>query len=299
LLFANVLKEARRHATAQKIVEDRGSEAALVGQRNGGDADAEMNLFEIALGLEVDGRGSEGHGFGIEMPGRLQVAKFLLREVKYLLVGDIASGGDDDMIGSKPILKAAKKGFAAEIADGFRSTENGTAEGMFRPKAAGENVVEEIFGIVQIHLDFFEDDLAFLLHVVGVELGTKNEIGNHVKSDGEVLVEDLGIEADLFLGGEGVEHAADGIHFAGDIFGGTALGTLENHMLEKMSKAVFGCGFAAGTVANPDADRDGADVQHSFGDDNESVRKDVAMDVARSRSHKTLWHRVGQEARVR
>jgi hypothetical protein len=40
-------------------------------------------------------------------------------------------------------------------------------------------------------------------------------------------------------------------------------------------------------------------VQHSFGDDNESVRKDVAMNVARSRSHKTLWHRVGQEARVR
>ena len=48
-----------------------------------------------------------------------------------------------------------------------------------------------------------------------------------------------------------------------------------------------------------DADGDGADVLHGLGDDNESVGEDVAMDVARSRSHKTLWHRVGQEARAR
>jgi hypothetical protein len=66
-----------------------------------------------------------------------------------------------------------------------------------------------------------------------------------------------------------------------------------------MSQAVFGGGFAAGTITHPDADRDGADVLHSLRDDNESVRKDVAMNVARSRSHKTLWHRVGQEARDR
>jgi hypothetical protein len=222
-----------------------------------------------------------------------------LRKVEYLLVGNVASGGDDDVIGRKPILKTAKKGFATEIADGFRSTENGTAEGMFRPKAAGENIVEEIFGIVQIHLDFFEDDLALFLNVVGVKLGTKDEIGDDVKGDGEMLVEDLGVETDLLLGGKGVKHAADGIHFAGDVFGRTALGTLEDHMLEEMSQAVFGGGFATGTVANPDTDGDGADVLHGLGDDNESVGEDVAMNVARSRSHKTLWHRVGQEARVR
>jgi hypothetical protein len=66
-----------------------------------------------------------------------------------------------------------------------------------------------------------------------------------------------------------------------------------------MSKAIFGGGFAAGTISDPDADRDGADVLHGLSDDNESVWEDVAMNVARSRSHKTLWHRVGQEARVR
>ena len=142
---------------------------------------------------------------------------------------------------------------------------------MFRPESAGENVVEQIFGIVQIHLDFFEDDLALFLNVVGVELGTKDEIGNDIEGDGEMLVEDLGVETDLFFGGEGIEHAADGIHFASDIFGGTALRALEDHVFEEMSKTIFGGDFAAGTVAHPDADGDGADVLHGFGDDDESV----------------------------
>ena len=258
-----------------------------------------MNLLEVALGFEIDGRSSERHGFRVEMAGRLEVAKFLLRKIEHLLVGDVASGGDDDVVGRKPILEAAKKGFAAEIADGFGSAENRTAEGMFGPETTGENVVEKVFGIVQIHLDFFEDDLALFIDVAGVELGTKDEVGDDVEGDGEMLVEDLGVEADLFLGGEGIEHAADGVHFAGDVFGGTALGSLENHVFEEMSKAIFGGGFAAGTIANPDADRNGTYVLHSLSDDNESVREDVAMNVARGRSHKTLWHRVGQEARVR
>ena len=245
------------------------------------------------------GAAVRGTDSGSRCAGRQEVAKLLLRKIENLLVGDVASGGDDDMVGRKPVLEAAKKRFAAEIADGFGSAKDGAAEGMFGPETAGENVVEKIFGIVQIHLDFFEDDLALFIDVAGIELGTKNEIGDDVEGDGEMLVENFGVEADLFLRGEGIEHAANGIHFAGDVFGGTALGTLENHVLEEMSKAVFGGGFAAGTVANPDADRDGAYMLHSLRDDNESVREDVAMNVARSRSHKTLWHRVGQEARDR
>ena len=214
-------------------------------------------------------------------------------------MGDVASGGDDDMVGRKPILEAAKKGFAAEIADGFGSAENRTAEGMFGPETTGENVVEKIFGIVQIHLDFFEDDLALFFDVVGVELGAKDEVGDDVEGDGEMFVENFGVEADLFLGGEGIEHAADGVHFAGDVFGGAALGSFENHVLEEMSKTIFGRIFAAGTVANPDADRNGTYVLHGLGDDNESVGEDVAMNVACSRSHKILWHRVDRRRRVR
>ena len=131
--------------------------------------------------------------------------------------------------------------------------------------------MEKIFGVIHVHLDFFEDDLALFLDVFGIELGSKDEIGKNVEGDGEMRVEDLGVEADLFLGSEGIEHAADGIHFAGDVFGRAALGALEDHVLKKMGSAVFGGGFAAGAMANPDADGDGTDVLHGLSNNDEAV----------------------------
>src|SRR6476646_10832243 len=122
------------------------------------------------------------------------------------------------MIGSEPVAEALDEVFAVKAADGFRCAENGTAKRMLGPKAARENVMKEILRIVQIHLDFFEDDLAFFSYVVGIEFGTKHEIGDDVKSDGQMLVEHFGVETNLLFRGESVEHAADRIHFAGDSF---------------------------------------------------------------------------------
>ena len=56
LFFADVLEQARRHAPTEKIIEDSDTEALLVAKRNGGHADTEMNLFEVALGFELNGR---------------------------------------------------------------------------------------------------------------------------------------------------------------------------------------------------------------------------------------------------
>src|SRR6266436_3142753 len=81
---------------------------------------------------------------------------------------------------------------------------------MLRPETASENFVKEIFGVVQIQFYFFEDILAFLLQVFGIEFRPKHKVGDNVKRDGQVLVQNFGIETDLFLGSEGVEHAADG-----------------------------------------------------------------------------------------
>jgi len=167
---------------------------------------------------------------------------------------------------------------------------------MFGPEAAGENIVEKIFGIVEIHLDLFEDNLAFFADVVGIETRTENEIGDDIEGDGQVLVEDLGVKANLFLGSESVEHAADGIHLAGDIFGGTAFGAFEDHVLEKVREAVFGRDFAAGTIADPQTDGDGADMLHGLSNDDQSVGENVTLDVARLRDHGILWHRAGDVA---
>src|SRR5215467_3259977 len=159
---------------------------------------------------------------------------------------------------------------------------------MLRPKAASENLVEKVFGVVQVHFDFFEDDLALLLDVFRIEFGAEDEVGNHVEGDGEMLIEDFGVEADLLFGSKGVEHAADGIHFAGDGFGGAALGALKDHVLHEVGEAVFLGDLAAGTIADPDANRDGADVRHGLGDDHQAVGEEVLLDVAGLIRHKRI-----------
>jgi len=55
LLFSNILEEAE-DIPPQKVVEDGNGEAVLVPEWSRWNADAEMHLFEIALGFEMDGR---------------------------------------------------------------------------------------------------------------------------------------------------------------------------------------------------------------------------------------------------
>src|SRR6476646_3702203 len=154
---------------------------------------------------------------------------------------------------------------------------------MLGPKAARENVMKEVFRIVQIHLDFFEDDLTFFSYVVGIEFGTKHEIGDDVKSDGQMLVEHFGVITNLLFRSESVEHAADRNQFAGNSFRGAALGAFENHVLDEMREAVFFRDLAAGAVANPNADGDGTDVGHGLGDDHEAISENMLLDVTRFR----------------
>src|SRR5882672_6514427 len=138
------------------------------------------------------------------------------------------------MVRGEPVSKTRTERLAIEFSDGFRRAENRAAQRMLRPEAARENLVKQIFGIVQVHLDFFEDDLALFSYIIGVEFWPQDQIRDDVKSDGQVLVKNLGVEADLLLGSECVEHAADRIHLAGDRFGRAAFRALENHVLDKV-----------------------------------------------------------------
>ncbi len=150
---------------------------------------------------------------------------------------------------------------------------------MLRPKAAREEFVEKILRIVHVHLNLFEDDLPLFSDVVGIEERPEDEIGHDVEGDGKMFVQHLHVEADLLLGGEGVQHAADGIHLAGDGFGGAALGTLEDHVLHEVGKAVFVRSFAAGAVADPNSNGNRADVRHGLRNGDEAVGKDLLPDM--------------------
>ena len=106
-------------------------------------------------------------------------------------------------------------------------------------KLDGKQLMDEVVRAVGLHLDLFQDDAFFLLDVFRPEGGVKDEIRQDIEGLVQVLVENLGIEADQFLGGEGVEIAADGIHRAGNVFGRALGGALKEHVLDKVRDAVL------------------------------------------------------------
>src|SRR6202030_884825 len=175
------------------------------------------------------------------------------------------------MVRGKPRGEARFQHLAIKVFYRFRSAKYGASQSVFVPKPASKDFVQKILGVVHVHLDFFQDDLLLLSDVFGIKIGTENKIGDDVEGDGQMFVEDFGVEADLFLGGESVEHAADGIHFTRDSFRGTALGAFENHVLDEVGQPVFVGRFPARTAANPYADGDRAHVRHVFGNDHQAI----------------------------
>ncbi len=95
---------------------------------------------------------------------------------------------------------------------------------MVFPEVLGEDFVDEVVGIVLVHLDLFQNDAA-----LAGDVGLVSKTGFSTRSlstsmrDGQVLIEHLHVEADALLGGEGVEVAADGIDLPGDVFGAARL----------------------------------------------------------------------------
>src|SRR5882672_9440850 len=108
-LFANVLEEARRHAAAEKIIENGDDEAAVVcdGQRR--NTEAEMNLLEIGFAIDLDGRAGLRRDVIFKSASGLEMAELFCDEVGDLVVCDVAGGGDKKMVGREPFLEAVMK----------------------------------------------------------------------------------------------------------------------------------------------------------------------------------------------
>ena len=140
--------------------------------------------------------------------------------------------------------------------------------------------MHQVIRAIRVHLDLFEDDALFLFDIVLAKGRIEDQIAQDVHGERQVFIEHLGVEADQFLGGEGVEIAADGIDRARDLFGGTRGGPLEEHVLDEVGDAVLFRRFAAGTGAHPDSYRNGTHMVHCLSDDFDAVRQGGHLNVA-------------------
>ena len=87
------------------------------------------------------------------------------------------------------------------------------------------------------HVDLFEDHIALALHFVRREGRIQDDIRQQVEGKGKMLVQDLGVKSDIFLFGESVQLAADGIDRLGDLGGRTCPRAFEEQMLDEMGNA--------------------------------------------------------------
>ena len=156
---------------------------------------------------------------------------------------------------------------------------------MAAPEIFGEEFVRYGLGIVFLHANFFEDDVALFGDVFLGKERAQDQVGENVERQRQVLIKHLRTEADHLLGGKGVQVAADRVHFAGNLLGGAARGALKDHMLNEMRDAVQAGGFASRSGAKPDAHRYRACVGHGLGNQHETVGQHLTMDCGLGAFH--------------
>jgi hypothetical protein len=114
--------------------------------------------------------------------------------------------------------------------------------------------MQHVFRVVEIHLDLFQHHLLLFGHIFRIKPWAQYQVRDHVKCDRQILVQHFGVETNLFLGCESIEHAANRIHFARDGFGGAALRALEHHVFHEVGQPVLLGGLPPRTVAYPHPD---------------------------------------------
>jgi hypothetical protein len=81
------------------------------------------------------------------------------------------------------------------------------------------------------------------------------------------------------LGGEGIQVAANRVRRASNLLRAAILGSLKEHVLDKVRDAVILDALLARAGAQPDAHRDRADRRHGLGENRQPVGKNVFANI--------------------
>ena len=219
LFLANILEQARAHSTAQHRVQHIAGEPALVGHGNAGNTQVKVRLLQRCFMAKYQAGVRGGCGIGGGGLQRLQPVEPVAHQIHHARVFEMPGRGDQDVRRLVCTLVVIAQHAVPEIANRVLGSENGPANGMVFPEIAREDLMQEVLGIVHLHLQLFQNDALFFLDVLVAEQRVEHQIRENVEGDGHVFVQHLGVVTHHFLGGEGVEAAADGIHRPGDVFG--------------------------------------------------------------------------------
>jgi len=186
----------------------------------------------------------------------------------HVVVLDVAGHRDHDRRGSVVRAVELRHLVTGHRGDGLDGPGDRTSERGVLPEGLGrEQVVHHVVGVVVVHRDLVEDDVALGVDVLGGDQGVGDHVAEHVHRQVQVHVEDPCVEAGVLLGGEGVELAADGVQGHRDVHRRAAPRALEQHVLEEVGAAVQRLVLVGGPDPDPDPDAGRAHPGHLLGDD--------------------------------
>ncbi len=163
--------------------------------------------------------------------------------------------------------------------DRLLGSEDRPAERVILPELADEDLVDQVVRRVLHHADLFEDDAPLHLDVGLREARAEDDVGQQIERDVDLLVEHVRVEGGVLLPREGVHVPAENVDDAGDVGRRTALGPLEDQVLEEMRRPGVLGSLDGRTAAEVIPERDRSNVGESLDENGESGGEDLAPDA--------------------
>ena len=189
--------------------------------------------------------GTPLHGGGVGLKGPTCSVEGVHHKAADDVVLQASGGGDNQLVRAVVAAVVIPDGIPGHGADGGRGPADGPAQGV-RAQHGGDKVfVCHVGRVIAVHGNFFQDDVALLLHFSRVQNGAGDHVRNDVNGHGQIRVQHPGEVAGAFLGRGRVGLPAHLIESRGDFQGGSTLGALEQEVLQEVRGPVLARGLIA------------------------------------------------------
>ena len=201
---------------------------------------------------------------------------------------EVAGGGDDDVARRVAGVVVGGDLGHRDRADHLGAAEHAAPERMVAEDRLGEDVVDAVLGLVLVHRDLLEHDLALGVDLVGGSVGREQHLGQQVERLLGVLVEEARVQVGRLLAGRGVGRGAHAVEELGDLDRRVALGALEQQVLEEVRDAGLRRRLVARAGPHPEPERDRAHRGHRLGDDPDAAESSSVSSTPSGRRRSTV-----------
>ena len=155
---------------------------------------------------------------------------------------------------------------AGKPLDVLRRAENVAAVIIPAERGAGKQIQTEIFRGILVHIDLFQHDALFALHLLVGKIRVQKEIGEQRERLSRMIGRRFSIKTREIFARKRIHLRAEGVERIRDLKGRAGGRALELHMLDKMRDPVLLVGLERSARSHENPHRDGEQALHAFDD---------------------------------